>query len=142
MPPAYDQDMHAEHGRAAAGHPESGCTGDSCAATPPPARPKRVIRNKPRRGPRITPVVHGEDPRFDVRAACGLSAAHLFDERERGEALQAYRRRVGQARTVCGGCPVAVGCLEFGVKNKLRGLFGGTELYRGEILETNARQSA
>jgi hypothetical protein len=92
------------------------------------------------RGPRIKPLHHGEDPRFDSRAACGLGASQLFDERERGEPLHDYLRRLEQAKAVCRDCPVQAGCLDYGVKNELRGFFGGAELDKGQVLEPNRKQ--
>jgi hypothetical protein len=84
--------------------------------------------------------VHGEDPRFDARAACGLAASGLFDERDKGEPLHEYRMRVERAKAVCRGCPVQGGCLDFGVNNKLRGFYGGAELDQGRVLEPDRKQ--
>jgi hypothetical protein len=118
------------------------CPADEDVPAPAAVKPRRISRARPRNGPRIKPVVHGEDPRFDAHAVCGLQAARLFDERDTGEPLEKYRRRVAQARAVCSGCPVRAGCLEFGMTNKLNGLFGGAELEDGRVLEATGRRSA
>jgi hypothetical protein len=91
------------------------------------------------RWPKITKMVVGDDPRFDERAACRLGASRLFDAKEPDEPVADYRRRADRARAVCAACPVAAGCLQFGIDNDLSGLMGGEELRKGVIKPARAR---
>ncbi len=101
-----------------------------------PPVPRKAI------APRIIPLRHGQDPRFDERARCGLRASRLFDEKVPGEAQAAYRRRVAEARVVCAGCPVRADCLQHGRDNNLSGFMGGCELRKGRVIQSAGARSA
>lgn len=56
----------------------------------------------------------------------------LFDDPARCPGT-AERKRVLEAVTICGQCPVSRECLDFGKRNRYWGIFGG-QLLRGGVL--------
>jgi hypothetical protein len=68
-------------------------------------------------------------------AACAPVIAPLFDPLVRADSddpeagsIVDSRRRQSIAMLVCGDCPVSQLCFEYGVRNKLTGVYGGVSM--------------
>lgn len=67
-------------------------------------------------------------------AACGPENARIFDPVDLGHTdkeRRASRNRVAQARRICSTCTVTAECAEYGVRERLSGIYAGLVLEDG-----------